>query len=506
MKLAVVGLDGLSPNMIEHCREDLPVLDSVLREGGGGTLRSTYPPVTFPAWTTFTTGKDPGSHGLFNMTEVHADYETTAATPNETDGALYDALDDAFFNLVPATYPRRARSDAILVTGDAPSSEAALPPEIREWEEAQAFELLPDFDLKGDPERYLEHRRDLARSRFELTRRAYEERDPEFMFSLFTSTDALFHYLGEMGDESMVRELMLDIEEYLQWFLDHADNVIVMSDHGFERKRVAAYPNKILEEDGVLETTPPKESSTTARMTVRVIQEVLDRSDLLYDVARGAYERLKYRTKVADTLYEAKEMDVDFEQTEAWHDRWGMIYVNDDRFERGVVGDDEYDEVRDCVIEALSGRTHPDTGEDLFERVVRVEEMYDLTYEGDVIVPDVVAVPEDGVMLYNTPVQDKIATRTDTYNHRRDGVFACVGEAFTDTHTTADIRDIAPTVLHLLGRSVPEDMDGDVPTEVLSDPGEITRGPSIEPGPVERRSNEEEDVLEEKLAALGYME
>lgn len=97
MRLAIVGLEGLSPNMIRHCRDDLPVLDRLLSEGGGGDLRSTCPAVTFPAWTTFTTGRDPGSHELYNMTELDGEYALTPASVNETVGALYDAVDDAVF-------------------------------------------------------------------------------------------------------------------------------------------------------------------------------------------------------------------------------------------------------------------------------------------------------------------------------------------------------------------------------------------------------------------------
>lgn len=500
MKLAVVGLDGLSENMISECRDELPVLDRLLTEGTGGTLRSTLPPVTLPAWTTFTTGKNPGKHGMYNMTDITPEYETPPITPNTSEGTLYDVIDDSVFINLQGAYGRQPRGDALLIPGGAPSTNAALPDEVQDWEEATEYRVTRDADL--DPDQFVDDLIDISRARFNVARRASREYDPELMFVLFSSPDWLFHYLGSRGDESMIGPLMRYLDEVLEWFLENADNLLIMSDHGFERKDTAAYPNKILENEGLLATEPPESSSTSARVTVKIIKQFTKRSDVAHEFVRRTYNRLIH-TEVADNLYQAKEEDIDFQQTVAWHDGWGIIYLNDDYFAQSTVNDDEYETARQRVVTALSGRTHPDTGEQLFRQVLPGEEVYD----GDTgVVPDIVIDPEPGVMLYQSPMQDKIASKTYIYNHRRDGIFAGAGDGFGTKSVDADIADIAPTVLHLLGRSVPRDMDGVVLTEILTNDSEVSYGGPIKAGRTSSRTAQEDEQIRAQLKDLGYLE
>uniref|UniRef100_UPI00321BD58C alkaline phosphatase family protein n=1 Tax=Mycolicibacterium poriferae TaxID=39694 RepID=UPI00321BD58C len=47
----------------------LPNLARAMREGAYAPLPSVVPPVTFPAWSSFMTGLEPGRHGLFDFTQ-----------------------------------------------------------------------------------------------------------------------------------------------------------------------------------------------------------------------------------------------------------------------------------------------------------------------------------------------------------------------------------------------------------------------------------------------------
>lgn len=502
MDLAIVGLDGLSENMIEHCRDELPVMDEIITEGAGGTLWSTTPPVTLPAWTTFWTGKGPGRHGLYNMTSIHKDYEITSAEINRSEGGLFDALDDSVFVNLPATYPRDPRGDALLVQGNSPSPDAAMPDEVKDWAEADDYRTDYNSELQGDREAFVDDLRDVASGRFGLTQRAIEERDPRVAFVLFSAPDWLGHYLGSENDLDLIPKLLSDIDEYLQWFRSEADNLVVMSDHGFEIKTTAAYPNKVMENDGLLTTKAPEDADTSARLAVKGIKAVTKRSDLVHEIVRRTYNRLIH-TNVAEDLYEAKEEDIDYEHTVAWHDGWGVVYINDKYFEHNTVDESEYEAVRDEVIDSLRGTVHPETGDDLFQRVRAGEDVY----EGDAGVrPDVVIEAAPHVMLYQTSMQDKITSPTTVYNHRPAGLFYCVGDMFTETSTEAWIADVAPTVMHMLGEGVPDDMDGTVVTEVLDDDAEIEYRDPIEPGQSSERSAADDEKIREQLADLGYLE
>ncbi len=102
--------------------------------------------------------------------------------------------------------------------------------------------------------------------------------------------------------------------------------------------------------------------------------------------------------------------------------------------------------------------------------------------------------------------------------HRPHGIFVAAGTPIKRDELVhgATLLDVAPTILALLGQSVPDDMDGRVLTQILAEPFEPERVASYEvPHPqdgVHRDvSSEESDPFAaqqalQQLAALGYVE
>ena len=70
-KILIIGIDGATFDLIEPWADQgkLPTFKSLLDAGVHGELKSTIPPVTAPAWTSFMTGMNPGKHGLFDFLE-----------------------------------------------------------------------------------------------------------------------------------------------------------------------------------------------------------------------------------------------------------------------------------------------------------------------------------------------------------------------------------------------------------------------------------------------------
>src|SRR4051794_12351085 len=67
-KVLVLGLDGATFDLIKPWAAAgyLPTLNRLMAEGAQGSLRSTTPPMTGPAWTSFATGVNPGKHRLYD--------------------------------------------------------------------------------------------------------------------------------------------------------------------------------------------------------------------------------------------------------------------------------------------------------------------------------------------------------------------------------------------------------------------------------------------------------
>jgi len=68
-RLVILGLDGLSPLLVEKMWEkgELPNLRALSEKGSFRHLRTTTPGVSPVAWSSFQTGVNPGKHGIFDF-------------------------------------------------------------------------------------------------------------------------------------------------------------------------------------------------------------------------------------------------------------------------------------------------------------------------------------------------------------------------------------------------------------------------------------------------------
>lgn len=73
-KVIVLGVDGMDPEFLERHWKDLPNVARLRDTGGFRRLKTTTPPQSPVAWSTFITGLDPTEHGIFDF--VHRDPKT----------------------------------------------------------------------------------------------------------------------------------------------------------------------------------------------------------------------------------------------------------------------------------------------------------------------------------------------------------------------------------------------------------------------------------------------
>jgi predicted AlkP superfamily phosphohydrolase/phosphomutase len=98
--------------------------------------------------------------------------------------------------------------------------------------------------------------------------------------------------------------------------------------------------------------------------------------------------------------------------------------------------------------------------------------------------------------------------------HRQDGMLIAKGPGFRKGATIegATLLDLAPTILHLLGSAVPNDMDGRVLAELFEE-GFLKDHPVAyrETGLEEARqdcevSPEDQEIILQRLKGLGYID
>ena len=83
-RVLIIGLDGATWDVLDPLIERglMPNLRALVGGGTSGVLHSTTPPITPAAWTTFMTGKSPGTHGIIDFERY--DVRTNKLSLNST--------------------------------------------------------------------------------------------------------------------------------------------------------------------------------------------------------------------------------------------------------------------------------------------------------------------------------------------------------------------------------------------------------------------------------------
>ncbi len=88
-KVIVLGIDGMDPAFCERHWDALPNLRALKDSGYFGRLRTTAPPQSPTAWSSFITGLEPDQHGIYDF--VHRDPKTLTifSSMSKTDDARF---------------------------------------------------------------------------------------------------------------------------------------------------------------------------------------------------------------------------------------------------------------------------------------------------------------------------------------------------------------------------------------------------------------------------------
>ncbi len=541
-RVLVIGIDGGTLDLIRPWAEEghLPALARLMEEGAWGRLESTLPPVTSPAWPTFATGKNPGKHSVFDFIRPSGgDFEMVNSTYIKA-RTLWQILSEAGRRVgvvnVPVTYPPQPVNGFIVSGMLSPrGGRFTYPEDLLDpyREELGPYRIAPAVQYKpGEEEPFIEDLLDLVERRGKYALRLMEDHPWDFLMVHFQATDVLQHAFWKFVDPThprhdpeaarrfvpAMREVFRRMDGFIGRMIDRLDDettVIVMSDHGFGPLHWVVNLNLFFLEKGLLHLkrdpfTRLRAGLFRAGLTPASIWHLIERVGLqnyVWLVSKST------RNKVVSKFLSFD--DVDWSRTVAYSiGHVGQIYINlKGREPHGIVEPgEEYREVRERVVEALKDLRHPETGEPLLDRAVPGEEVTHGPYARRG--PDLHVV-FDGYRAIAFPLfatDSRIVTRQirgDSGCHRLHGLLIAWGAAVRRGRVPEDahIMDLAPTILHLMGLPVPDDMDGKVLTPMLSldRPVEYEHVASEEERAEEGLSAEESAEVEDRLRALGYL-
>ncbi len=541
-RVLVIGIDGGTFDLIRPWAEagDLPHLAQLMAEGVHGPLESTLPPVTAPAWSTFATGKNPGQHGVFDFIRPMGGQFDLVNASSIRAPTLWQILSQAGRTVgvmnVPVTYPPTP-VNGFMVTGmlSPVNGRITYPTDLLDQYAGQLkpYRIAPHVQYKpGNEEAFIADLLDLVDLRGRYALQLMTDHPHDFLMFHFLSTDTAQHALWKFVDPSHPRyepqaaarfgtglqQIYRRIDQYVGQMLDRLDDdttVILMSDHGFGPLHYVVNLNLFLLDQGLLRLkrgiwTNLKTSLFRAGLTPASVWHLIERTGLqnyVWQVSKSTRNQVVGKFLSFD--------DVDWTRTKAYAiGHVGQVYVNlKGREPDGIVEPgEEYQAVRQQVVDALQSLRHPETDHPLMDQVIPADQVVHGPYAHRS--PDLHLVM-DGYRTIAFPLfatDNRIVTRQirgDSGCHRLHGIFIARGPEIRAGQTVegARIQDLAPTILHLMGLSVPDDMDGHVLTEALSTRRPIERHTVAAAAADDEAglSADETSEVEERLRALGYL-
>jgi predicted AlkP superfamily phosphohydrolase/phosphomutase len=533
-RAVVIGLDGAAWHLLDPLLAEgvMPRLAALVARGARGTLTSTVPTYTPPAWTSAVTGVNPGRHGIYGFYAGNAQSERQELMHAGKIGAstLWEMVNAqgaraGIYNL-PLSYPPQPLDgwmvSGMMTPGYGEELEGfAFPHEL----EAGILEQAPGYQVDTSANWERDYRDDhLCRRALEIIEqrnRVLEHlldiHPPEVVFTVLESPDRLQHvYLRYLDPAeplyrspaaAAIRPALLDCFRAMDRFVglleDYAGSdgrVLVCSDHGFTAWEASVHTNALLVGWGLLRLRPAARAMQTApaRRLVPLAKRVLPAK-----VARQA----KGKTFAA----------VDWSRTTAFASpipQQGVFVNLEGREPRGIVPRSRLAETKDELVERFMALRAPD-GRPVTTVVHRSEEVF----SGDRLAgaPDVLPVLRD----HRFELDDEIFHRkpfTDLRHlprgvHHPEGVVVAAGPGVRRADDIrGSIMDVAPTVLYMAGLKVPEGLDGRVMKELFAadhlDNLPVETTSALSSGTRDERSpysQEEEAIIEESLRGLGYL-
>lgn len=457
-KVCLFGIDGSPPKLIfEQWIDDLPNIRKLMRSGTYAKINSTIPPATIIAWNAMISGKDASEIGVFSYTYKDKDGKSRlVSSKNVRCKMLWDILteqDKKTVSLyVPLTYPVRPINGCMISGFLTPGVDTAcaypesIKEKLKKLEHPEIF-----FDIGAglaahkslDVDSLLEKTYQMTKMQVEILKDILVNEEWDLFISVMIGSDRLQHMLWRHFDEnhrrsipdSPYRNALKDYYIYLDQklgevleLLDEDTVVLVVSDHGMVRQEGKININNWLIQEGYM------------FLTEEFIEEIEENKKI------GKKTRIRYE-------------GIDMKKTLAYGAGAynGRIFLSKEKL------GDNYQQFREELAAKIK-KIKGDQGQELKTEIFKAEEIYedssspecpDLTVYFDELRwasnPDFGA---EGLYSWET------AMGADSAGHSKQGCFIVSGKGIPnlDQIDDIDIKQVAPTVLKLLGVGIPSDI------------------------------------------------
>jgi predicted AlkP superfamily phosphohydrolase/phosphomutase len=556
-KVLIVGLDSATPSLVEKWAAEgrLPTIARFVNGGAWGTLTTVPNRHSGPAWSSMVTGLNPGKHGIYWFTEDQPDsYAYRFVNGSFRHGkAFWKILSEMGQRVgivnVPITYPAEAVNGVFVSGLDTPSTDDAgftHPPDLRHevvrvaGGEYFIHPALARFLIADEVDAGIDRLHRSIDKRTAVAEHLMTTREWDVFMVVYTESDVVQHFFWRQMEDprpddpphhrTAIRDTHEHLDRALASLIERAGEdtvVLLVSDHGARADDglARALPNW-LEQLGLLTYRTEAERGRVGSLVYRSASKVYRELDKRLPPAtrHKLARRLPALRRRVEVMMSYSR--IDWSRTAAYTDgKRPEVWINlRGRQPEGIVEQQEYETVRQRIIDELTSAVCERTGQPLVSRVLRREDVYHGPYverspdlvvewmsEGtclDVRYPDGRAFALRKQHLPDDPFDHLLSG-----GHDRWGIVGMLGPGVRPGRLEgAEIADIAPTVLFLRGAPLPADLDGRVLVGAFTSE---TGGAPIVPPTMEAPEDEEEErgfseqeeaEIRERLEGLGYVE
>lgn len=498
-KCIIFGVDGASPDLIERwsMEGELPNFRKIIVGGAYGKLKSTVPPLTPCAWSSFMTGKNPGKHGIYDFFYLDGEQNiklNTSQTRESMD--LWEYLTSygyksLVFN-VPFTYPPKKINGIMVTDFTTPSTEVNFT--YPDYLKDEILNKYPNFRFSEDA-KYSEREKDkkaffvdlmdLADMQYNIFSELAKKDDFDFYVMVFMLTDHAQHWYWKYFDkdhpeyekngefEVVILKAYQKADYYLGKLIKKFPeaNIIIMSDHGGRPYYKDVSINKWLIDNGYLSLKDEKS------LIKRIISKIGINNLITFGLNIGLWSIIKKFPKLKDTIQNKlipSYQDIDWSKTLAYsYGYYGPIYFNKSK----INSETEQKDLEKEITNKLQHLKNPYNGDYLEKKTWKTNELYKGGYI--TLLPDLILNMGDfsygssSTFLFSS---NELFSEPKTFksgDHSIHGVLMAYGPDIKPgvKVRNAEIYDLAPTILYTHGVPIPKDMDGRILKEIFKKDG-----------------------------------
>ena len=453
-KAIVIGLDCAAPKtLFEDFLDDCPNIKKLMQNGVYGKLKSSDPPITIPAWMVMSTGKNPGTLGLYGFRHREGNSYTNYWVANSQmvkEQKIWDIMGKNGFKSiilgVTPTFPIEPINGNLIAGFITPDtlSNYTYPPFLKYELFDKVGKYIVDVNFRTNAkEQLLIDIHKMTNIQFKAIKYLMKNKEWDYIQFVIIGLDRIHHAFWKFYDKShhkyepgnifesaiknYYKKLDKEIGEILK-LIDENTIVFIVSDHGAKAMKGCLCINLALEQLGLL----------------------------------------KFKNRPTKKTY-FEDAEIDWKNTFAWG--WGGYYARiflnvKGREEFGIIDPKDYEKWRDKIREQLEG-VLDDKGEPMNTKIYKPKELYN-KIKGDA--PDLMVYFDNlnwrsaGTVGYKSMYLDENDLGPDDAVHDYHGIFIIYDpkKKIGKQLEVKNILDIAPTVLDIYGIEIPKDMEGNI--------------------------------------------